>query len=135
MANWHGAARTNYVRVKSEQAFRDWAETLGEVEVVEDREGRLALLELSGEGWPVWTEEDEETGEEYERSVPCELAEHLQEGSIAVLMESGAEKLRYVTGFAVAVNSSGELLEIDLNQIHDLIREAGWEGEATRAML
>jgi hypothetical protein len=36
-----------------------------------------------------------------------EVAGHLVEGSVAVFIEVGAEKLRYLTGWAVAVNSSG----------------------------
>jgi hypothetical protein len=46
MANWHGSARSNYVRVKDREIFMDWAQSLPDVEVVE-QEGTFALLATS----------------------------------------------------------------------------------------
>lgn len=52
-----------------------------------------------------------------------ELAEHLQDDSVAVLMEAGAEKLRYVAGWAAAVNAKGEVVEIGLHAIYDMAKQ------------
>jgi hypothetical protein len=47
-----------------------------------------------------------------------ELAQHLPKGQIAVLMEIGAEKLRYLTGVAIAVNHKGRVVELTLSDIY-----------------
>lgn len=47
-----------------------------------------------------------------------ELAEHLPKGQVAVLMEIGAEKLRYLTGVAIAVNHKGRVVEVMLSDIY-----------------
>ena len=48
----------------------------------------------------------------------AELAQHLPKGQIAVLMEIGAEKLRYLTGVAIAVNHKGRVVELTLGDIY-----------------
>jgi hypothetical protein len=60
------------------------------------------------------------------------LSTHLAEGSVAVIVEAGAEKLRYVHGHAVAVNSKGEQLCIGLGDIYEMA-EKRFGGEVTRA--
>ena len=61
-----------------------------------------------------------------------ELAPHLADGSIAVVVASGAEKMRYVCGWASAVNNTGKQVYININSIYDLAKkELG--GEATPA--
>ena len=56
----------------------------------------------------------------------------MAEGEVAVLIEVGAEKLRYLCGQAVAVKSDGEILCVNLGQIYQLIAE-NWGLETTRA--
>ena len=50
----------------------------------------------------------------------AELAAHLAEGQIAVLMESGHEKCSYIDGNAVAVDHAGNHVAIELRNIYDL---------------
>jgi molybdopterin biosynthesis enzyme len=50
---------------------------------------------------------------------------HLHDEDVAVLMEAGAEKLRYVSGWAVAVNSKGDLVEIGLSDIYEKAKHLG----------
>ncbi|MDP3419508.1 MAG: hypothetical protein U0989_17775 [Azonexus sp.] len=63
---------------------------------------------------------DEDASKEVEIDWATELSVHLAEGQIAVLMESGAEKLRYIAGWALAVNWKGETEHLNLDQIYDL---------------
>ena len=88
--------RSNYFRVKDEAAFREWAESR-EIEVWNTDEDRgsyfsISSRESNGEGWRRLTF-DEESNDPLDLNIAEELAEHLQDGSVAVLIEIGAEKL------------------------------------------
>lgn len=126
MANWYGSARSNYFQVKDEKAFREWATTLPNCEAVKsDLEGKgWCLLARSEDGgWPsdrYNEEEDDYVG----LDLAAELAEHLAEGQVAVLMQIGAEKLRYVTGIAFAVSWTGETVEVSLEDIYKKANDA-----------
>ena len=50
----------------------------------------------------------------------AELAAHLAEGQIAVLMESGHEKCSYINGNAVAVDNAGNRVAVELRDIYDV---------------
>ena len=65
----------------------------------------------------MWAD-DENVEDEYVNLVD-EISQHLNHGQICVLMEAGAEKLRYISGNAVAFNSLGEYTEIVLSDIYD----------------
>jgi hypothetical protein len=124
MANWYGTARSNYFRVKDEQAFRAAFANL-EVEIATDAEGRFALLcgtELGS--WPSWIPGDDNESDT-EIDVFEMVAEHLVDGDVAVLMEVGAEKMRYVTGYAVAVNSRNDQRVVSLDSIYTVALELG----------
>ena len=54
MASWGGMSRSNYFRVKSEAAFRAWAEDL-ELVVIADEKGRLGFYSNADDGgFPSW---------------------------------------------------------------------------------
>jgi len=44
---------------------------------------------------------------------------------VAIMMEAGAEKCRYINAYALAVNSKGETKEISLDQIYELAQPLG----------
>lgn len=113
MANYYESARTNYFRVKDEAAFRAFAERF-DLEIREEN-GTFALFpsENSDGGFLLI---DSETDEELD--LADEIAKHLADDSIAVVMGSGHEKLRYVGGWAVAINSKGETATVNLNDIY-----------------
>lgn len=127
MANYVGTARSNYFHVSDEAAFKNAMARLPDIEVVSRGEGEqksFAILgQTDGGGWPQWEPEDPDS-EEDQDDVPLdllgEIAPHLRKGSIAVLFEVGAEKLRYVAGHAMAVNSEGEVVHLDLCDIFAL---------------
>jgi 3-deoxy-D-arabino-heptulosonate 7-phosphate (DAHP) synthase class II len=68
-----------------------------------------------------------------EIDVASELAPHLAEGSVAVLEQVGAEKLRYLSGWAEAVNHRGEKILVTLDDVYEKAKAAGWP-EPTRAV-
>jgi hypothetical protein len=116
MANWYGSSRSNYFCVKDCEAFCQWAESRGlGVFRSESNPGHFAIHSGDNDSgsWPSY---DLETDSEMD--LTTELAQHLPKGQIAVLMEIGAEKLRYLTGVAIAVNYKGRVAVVSLDDIY-----------------
>lgn len=136
MANYVGYARSNCFRVRDEEAFLSWVETLpGVVARRENGEGERFLLlveDADGGGWPHWRYYEDVEDEE-EIDLHAELSEHLAEGEVAVLEEVGSEKLRYLVGYAVAVNHKGETLSVSIDGVYQKVHEAGWGDDVSTA--
>ncbi len=133
MANYYATARSNYFAVKDETIFRQWAEFVGlkvldPVRQDETADGirRFVITPDDGDdnGWPT-SRYNEESGEDDDVDVPSELAAYLQDGEVAVLIEVGSEKLRYLCGYATAVNSKGETHCMSLEGIYELAGKLG----------
>ena len=119
MANWYGASRSNYFKVKDAAAFEAKMAALG-VGVVTSQDGALAVLG-SDEGY--WPSCDPNTDEDIEF---IELvAGYLADDEVAIFITSGAEKLRYISGYATAVNNKLETRDVNLNDIYKLAEELG----------
>ncbi|AHF89904.1 hypothetical protein OPIT5_06385 [Opitutaceae bacterium TAV5] len=132
MSNYYCASRTNYFRVKDHVAFQSWAQHRG-VQVIsnsKDHPGHFALLpDPSDDGaFP-----DYDFDQDEEIDFMAELSGHLAEDSVAVILETGAEKLRYLVGYAVAVNAMGDRVEITLNNIYSLAARTFGGPQPTRA--
>ncbi len=132
MADWYGSARSNYFRVKDVERFRElcsrWNITFirktENVNGVETEHPDLVgfLCEGDSGGLPGYRYEkgegEDAPEKEYEfEDFLHELSGLLAEGEVAVMVEAGAEKLRYVTGYALAVNSKGETESVSLDCI------------------
>ena len=133
MANWYGAARSNYVKVKDEQAFRDAMASLA-VEVVTHGEGAdttfAVLARTDDGGWPSSRGIDDEDDDELD--IAFALASHLADGEVLVLMQCGHEKMRYLDGYAEAIRNDGERVCVSLNDIYQLAAKT-FGVEVTRA--
>jgi hypothetical protein len=123
MANYYESARTNYFAVKDVEAFKKEIEPLG-LEVVENKDGKLALLSDLEEGFP-YSYYDEEIEDSVEVSWNEIFKQHLQDEEVAILMGAGAEKLRYISGWAVAYNNKGEQKSVSLDDIYELASSLG----------
>jgi len=134
MANYYATARSNYFRVKDAQAFEQWCSKRGLdcwTTLYPDIGNRYAIAPNADEetGWPN-LDLDEATYEYCEIDFPKELASHLDPRDIAVIVQVGSEKLRYLTGEAVAVHASGKTTRISLDDIYrQAVRE--FEGDIT----
>ncbi len=106
MATWCGSSRSNYFTVKDTEAFRVWADQLG-IDAWEGDglglSGRFAIAVGDGSGWP--STRYSHDGDDID--LTAELATDLVDAAVAIIMETGAEKLRYLTGWAQAINSRG----------------------------
>ena len=134
MANYYATARSNYFAVKDEAAFREWADRLGLTILEPDPRSkatdgirRFGIAPgncCDNGGWPDSTyDADEDEVDEFDLTE--ELGPHLADDEVAVLMAVGNEALRYVTGTAVAVNSRGKTVSIDLDTSYDAARGLG----------
>ena len=125
MANYYSSDRTNYFRVKDVDAFNAWVKEFEDncgVEVV-SKEDTFAILFDGESGVPTSREVD---GDDYEPlDFMDELSNHLADAVVAILHESGAEKLRYINGFAIAVNNKGQRRVISLDDIYVHAKELG----------
>ena len=126
MANYTATARSNYFAVKDDAAFKDWCATrdLDVWQGSDDNAARFAIApgaQCECGGWPELMDgDDNEPADDL-----CEsLAQHLREGEVAILLELGHEKLRYLVGAATAVHSSGQRIDLTLAEIYTRARDA-----------
>ncbi len=133
MANYYATARSNYFAVKDETAFREWAARLGlhileptHRDKVADGIPRYGITpgDGDGSGWPTMRY-NEETDDYDDTDVSEQLSAHLANDEVAILMEVGNEKLRYVSGSAVAVNNQGKSVFHNLGTIYQKARRLG----------
>ena len=129
MANYYASARTNYFAVTDLEAFKaDIESKTSSVQVVSQEKDGLTLVGLLGSdddggGFPF--EYHDEDGEYVELDWAEVFKAHLEDGWVAIIMESGAEKLRYIAGYAVAYNSKGETVSLNLDDIYDKAKSLG----------
>lgn len=127
MSNYVGVGRSNSFRVKDVVAFGDWCHRHGITVDHDEKDPHEVLIFPDDDdcgGWPT-TFYNEETDEAEEFDLATELSKYLEDGQVAILVESGSEKTRYVIGWALAVNSKGETREVTINQIYELAKELG----------
>lgn len=116
-------ARTNHFVVRDLPAFRAAMDPY-EVEIVEDQSRENRVTVLARDGWPT-NGYDEETDEDIEVDLLGLISEHLAPGQVTVVTASGHEKMRYMTGWAGAINSEGERVSLDLDDIYNLAKPLG----------
>ena len=127
MANWYGAARSNYFQVSDMPGLTASLENT-DVSIHSNSDGSLhcLLVESSGDGdWPsfVETAADED---EVEFDFEVHVMPFVADGEVVVTMVAGHEKLRYITGAACAYVRRGEVVtecHLLLNDIYDLAVE------------
>jgi hypothetical protein len=127
MATYYETARTNYFLVKDIEAFKTRLEDLKSLTVREDeRNGKtyVCLLNDNENGFP-FEAYDDILGEYVEIDWEGIFSQHLQDDSVAIVMGAGAEKLRYIHGYAVAFNNKGETEQIHLVDIYKIAEKLG----------
>lgn len=111
MANYEEQTRSNYFKVKDVEKFKELLD-----------EHYLTFIQLKGtdlvgflaeDGLPAW---DRETDEEID--FMDLVSKHLVKGDVAIIIGNGFEKMRYLTGFAAAVNSRGTAVYISVEDIY-----------------
>jgi hypothetical protein len=128
MANYYATTRSNYFRVKDAFAFEAWCRTRSIEFWTKPFEGKgdcYAIAANPGErsGWPTY-----DNDRDADIDVTDELPAHLDPRDVAILIEIGSEKLRYLIGFATAVHSYGRTIRVDLDEIYARAAEAFGSG-------
>ena len=123
MADWYGTARSNYFKVRDNEAFKVFMQDLSSMITEYNDADNTWWIRADdyGNGGFDWTVYDENFEPDDSVNAMDELASHLQEGEVAIFLEAGAEKLRYITGNALAIAWTGEITEIDLTDIYELV--------------
>ncbi len=135
MANYIPITRTNYFHITpgTEDAFIQWAEQYGGT-VWRDTEGRYAL---SGDNEAAWTRAasvDEDADPDEQIHAADEVATYLAPNEVAVFMEVGYEKLRYLYGQAIAVHADGRQVHVNLHDVYAKARDVfGTDAHMTEA--
>lgn len=124
MANYEALARSNYFRVNDPEAFAAFCEKYQMEMITREKNGATLYGFILGESLPTsWYDEDSD--ETLEVDLSAEIAEHLVEGDVAILMESGHVKLASLSGYAMAVNSAGVTRWLSIDGIHEIAKELG----------
>jgi len=129
MADFTAHARSNYFLLRdaaARSAFDDFAAAASmKVITADENPLRVGLISENDHGtWPsVIVDEDSE--EEIEMEVPAHISQWLADGAVAIFMEVGAEKMRYLNGYAVAINNQGEERTVSLNDIYERAADLG----------
>lgn len=133
MANWQGAARSNYVRVTDVDALRAEMEPW-DISVQEGsgkEAGKFCLLCETGDGgWPSSREVDDDEGDiGNDGFVEFDFGEHVMplvaEGEVLIVMEAGAEKPRYITSWSGAFVRTGDdvkAIYVNIDRIYEMVR-------------
>lgn len=138
MADWNGAWRTNYVKIR-EDRIMDLA--LFDIELWTTPNTGLSAMYSNDEygGTPTIYLDDDDLGDlpEYLQkhtnqvddylSIEDVIHEFLEPDQTIIIMCSGAEKQRYITGYAIAIHSSGASVSVNLQDIYKKAQEA-WPG-------
>src|SRR5262249_38609382 len=127
--------------VKDPEAFKGWAKRRclevwnQRTEKGRDRDPTMFAIasdDPDGAGWP-FSVYDEEKDAFEDFDIVDELPTHLADKQVAILMEAGAEKLRYVNAYAIAVHANGKIVEVSLGDIYDAAKkEFGDDIEMTK---
>ena len=114
MTDYEAKFRSNYFTVKDATAFKTFCEQY-ELEFIE-KDGRCGFLMsfFTDNGFPLfaWDHEKEEGID-----VLNNLIQHLAEGQVAIIIETGNEKLRYLKAQAWVISSEGKLKHLDLTNL------------------
>ncbi len=135
MSSWIGSARTNYFAVKDRAGLE---KALAPFEIaIEAHPEDLAFVSLRTDdewgGMPsiayIESEEDED-GMVEDQEVFFDPVEHIcpfmREDQLLVIVESGAERLRYITGVANAYSADGRHVGISIDDIYEkAVKELG----------
>lgn len=125
MADYIASARSNYFVVKDSTAFEAWCvkrdlEFWSGDSKYPNSYAVAPSRDCDHGTWP-WHETDDE---DHTLVIFDEIVPHLVDGQVAIFIEAGAEKLRYIAGTAIAIHSSGERVDLSLSEIYDKARSA-----------
>lgn len=135
MANWYGAARTNYVKVNDLEGLKAYVEDIFGNKVVEGKPGMYGLFpsDMSDDGgFVTMTTDDNGDDVEWEDDT---IMSFVAEGEVLIFMSAGYEKLRYIDGYATALRRRGDKVDLLQISLDDIYRKAAEQFGVDRASI
>lgn len=151
MANWTGMARSNYVRVKDPQAFKDFVDCFPAQLIEREKDGEMLYGFYSLDDGMIPALHQHDADDQFmtacslaginpdtldtvdpERVLITEMIHRfLAHGETLIVIEAGNEKARFVGATALAIHYDGGCSQIDL--LSDIMRVAKerWGGKPT----
>lgn len=129
MANYYGHARSNYFFVKDVEAFKSELSKYP-VEIIEQQENGKTLYgfidadDNGGGNIDYYYDEQEENNSD-DLDWGDFFKRHLADGWVAIIMQTGSEKYRYLVGHATAYNNKGDIEFVSLDEIYSLATNIG----------
>jgi len=113
MANYYSTCRTNYFRVKDMKKFESFLSEccFEDFELCKEKNGTVCIL--CSNSWPSCRKPDYEDMDFFE-----EIKAYLKAGEVAVFMEVGSEKHRYLQGVALAVIADKPVISVSIDDIY-----------------
>jgi len=143
MANYYGSGRSNYVAVTDLEKVKKLASLYGcEVSESSDDPSLICLLSNTEEGdtrsWVFVSDEEIpiikevfpklKVSDEDNFELPDfmkSMSKYLKNGHVFIWMSCGQEKLRYLNGYACAINNKGRRKQISIYDIYKLAKPLG----------
>ncbi|MCG3148189.1 MAG: hypothetical protein PCFJNLEI_01632 [Verrucomicrobiae bacterium] len=116
MADYIAQSRSNYFRVRNARSYRRFAARYNLTVIHTEQHGKHRYGFLSEESIP--TGRADAKGEWIETDFLQELSRQLTRGDVAVVMEIGSEKQRYLIGYAAAIDARGRRIQVALSDIY-----------------
>ncbi len=111
MANYYGAIRSNYFHVNNVNQLKKLCNKIGAtITERKDLNGGVMYTMYSENGFSYDCDD---------LDLPAEIAKLLTGDDVAVFIEVGREKMRYLVGYAWCVNAKGETETVDLDEIYE----------------
>lgn len=122
MSDCFEQSRSNYVRVKDKVAFQAFLGRFdGIVEMIENKKGRVGFVAPEGLPQTNMPEGDDNGDEDFD--FIDEVAGHLADSEVMIVMGSGSDGVKYIVGYAIAINNRKERREVDLDDIYGLAEQ------------
>jgi hypothetical protein len=128
MANYYGVARSSYFVVKDPEAFVKELSAYPVKVITKEQDGITLYGFIDADdngGGDLWSYYDDENSEFINVNWFEVFKRHLQDDWVAIIMECGSEKHRYLSAYAVAYNNKGDSKAINLGDIYSLANNLG----------
>ena len=115
MSNYIETARSNYFKVKSLSKFKKAISSFDDIKIVKGQNGTITILGM-GETFPDvgYTK----NGNEMKNTFSDIVSKHLTDDSVFIAMGVGYEKMRYLIGWAYAVDNTNTRVYVNTDEIY-----------------
>jgi hypothetical protein len=133
MANYYGSARSNYVTIIDREGLDKALAPFDRPGIRRSESGKSAFMGNDPDSGSFTSWGIGENGEDLEFSWEKHVMPYVAEGEVLVIMEAGAEKLRYIVGVSVAFIRRGDKVQSIFVDIESIYKKAAKKFGVPRA--